>query len=172
WSVDNVPFYDQVLPWDNIETGQNFAMLLRSNDRIPDGTYRLQLFIGPALLATFEAQVGIGQLPIDPFDRVTGVQMNGVVLDAETRIGIPNVSVIIISEQFSVGDFTWLQSQVYTLTVTDRNGRFQLERPLLFALPYSVIVVADGYLTVSADGVEVDAETENPLEVVIVMTKD
>ncbi|PJF30394.1 MAG: hypothetical protein CUN52_04135 [Phototrophicales bacterium] len=172
WSVDNVAFYDQTLPWDNIETGQNFAMLLRSNDRIPDGTYRLQLFIGPALLATFEAQVGIGQLPIDPFDQVTGVQMNGVVLDAETRVGIPNVSVIIISEEFSVSDFSWLQSQIYTLTVTDRNGRFQLERPLLFGLPYSVIVVADGYLTVSADGVEVDADTPNPLEVVIVMTKD
>ncbi|HRF98368.1 MAG TPA: carboxypeptidase-like regulatory domain-containing protein, partial [Aggregatilineales bacterium] len=133
---------------------------------------RLQLFIGPALLASFEAQVGIGQLPIDPFAQATGVQMNGRVLDAETRVGIPNVSFIVISEDFSVEDFVWRADQIYTMATTDRNGRFQLERPLQFGLPYSVIVVADGYLTVSADGVEVDAETENPLEVVIVMTKD
>ncbi|MDZ4670843.1 MAG: trypsin-like peptidase domain-containing protein [Phototrophicales bacterium] len=172
WSVDNVAFYDQTLPWDNIETGQNFGMLLSSASRIPDGTYRLQLFMGPALLATFEAQVGIGQLPIDPFAQSTGVQMNGRVIDAETRVGIPNVSFIVISEDFSVEDFVWTANQVYTQATTDRNGRFQLERPLLFGLPYSVIVVADGYLTVSADAVEVDAETENPLEVVIVMTKD
>jgi hypothetical protein len=172
WSVDNVAFYDQTLPWDNIETGQNFAMLLTSTSRIPDGTYRLQLFIGPALLATFEAQVGIGQLPIDPFAQATGVQMNGRVLDAETRVGIPNVSFIVISEDFSVEDFVWRADQVYTMATTDRNGRFQLERPLQLGLPYSVIVVADGYLTVSADGVELDEETENPLEVVIVMTKD
>ena len=172
WSVDNIPFFDQTLPWDNIETGQNFAMLLRSNDRIPDGTYRLQLFIGPALLSSFEAKVGIGQLAIDPFAQATGVQMNGYVLDAETRVGIPNVSVIIISEDYSVEDFEWRADQIYTMGTTDRNGRFQLERPLQLRLPYSVIIVADGYLTVSADGVEVDNETENPLEVVIVMTKD
>ncbi len=172
WSVDNIPFFDQTLPWDNIETGQNFAMLLSSNDRIPDGTYRLQLFIGPALLSSFEAKVGIGQLAIDPFAQATGVQMNGYVLDAETRVGIPNVSVIIISEDYSVEDFEWRADQIYTMGTTDRNGRFQLERPLQLKLPYSVIIVADGYLTVSADGVEVDNETENPLEVVIVMTKD
>ena len=89
--------------------------------------------------------------------------MRGRVFDGETRLGIPGVSVVVISEQFSVSDFTdqWSADQVYSMSVTDSSGSFQIDRLLQPNTPYSVFVVADGYLPISADAVEVNADTES-----------
>jgi hypothetical protein len=172
WLVDGIPFYQRTVPWDNEVSGRNYIVRLGGRNGIPDGTYRLDVLIGDKLISSVEASVGIGQLPIDRFSELSGVQMNGLIIDAETREGIPGVTVVIISEDYSVGDFTWDQAQVYTLATTDRNGRFQLDLPLVLEAPYSVIVEAEGYLPVRQDGVLVDEETENPLEIVLPLTKD
>ena len=172
WLVDGIPFYQRTVPWDNEVSGRNYIVQLGGRNGIPDGTYRLDILIGDKLISSVEASVGIGQLPIDRFSELSGVQMNGLIIDAETREGIPGVTVVIISEDYSVGDFTWDQAQVYTLATTDRNGRFQLDLPLVLEAPYSVIVEAEGYLPVRQDGVLVDEETENPLEIVLPLTKD
>lgn len=172
WSIDDIVFYDEFIPWDNLEDGQNFVTELRGENGIPDGTYRMELFVNNTLLGEAEAEVGIGQLPIDPFATASGVQLNGFIFDAETLEGLPGITFVLITEDFSVADFVWDFEQVYAIGTTDRNGRFQLDRPLQFGSPYSVVIAADGYLPVNADGIIVDEETENPVQVTIALTKD
>lgn len=172
WSIDDVVFYDEIVPWDNMEDGRGYITRLTSETGIPDGSYRMELLINDTLLGVAEAEVGIGQLPIDSFAEASGVQLNGFIFDAETLEGIPGVTFVLVSEDFSVADFTWNAEQIYALAVTDRNGRFQLDRPLAYDAPYSVVIRAAGYLPIEADAVIVTEEDDNPLEVRIALTKD
>jgi S1-C subfamily serine protease len=179
WSVDDDIFYERTIPWGSAESGENFLMQLSSPGGIPDGTYQIDLFLDNVQLATTQAQVGIGQLPIDRFAQVQGVQMRGQILDAATSAGIPGVTVILISKDFSVDEFTaaWDQSQVYAIAVTDNNGNFEFEELLELTseenpVAYSAIITAEGYVPVSADGLEVDEETDNPLNTIIYLTRD
>lgn len=172
WLVDGEAFYEETLPWSSQTGGQNFIVRLSGTNGIPDGEYQIELRINSVLLASDVAVVGIGQLPIDLFAQAEGVQLGGQIIDAETQQGIPGVTFVLISEDYSVADFTWDAAQVYALAVTDRNGRFQLDRPMQFDAPYSVIISAQGYLAVTADGVVVDEDTPNPLEIRIPLTRD
>ncbi len=177
WLVDGDVFYEQVSPWTMPESGQNFTAILSSPNRLPDGTYNVQMLVNNLLLASIEAKVGIGQLPIDRFARADGVLLRGQILDSNTRQGIPGVAFILISEDFSVSDFDWNQNKVYALAVTDQNGFFELERPLEYStddreIAYSAVIAADGYQPISADGIEVTTETENPLELIIYLSRD
>jgi hypothetical protein len=172
WLVDNTAFYDQILPWNNSESGDAYIVELTTPESIPDGTYRIELSIDNVVLQSEQIQLGIGQLPIDPFTRAEGVQLRGKVIDASTREGIPGLTVIIISDQFSVAEYEGRQSQVFALATTDRNGQFQIDRPLQFKVPYSMLIAASGYLPIPADGIEVDQDTPNPLDMTIYLTRD
>ncbi|MBC8171331.1 MAG: hypothetical protein H7X77_06650, partial [Anaerolineae bacterium] len=172
WYVDNTVFYDRVMPWNNPESGDAYLVELTAPDLLPDGTYRLELSIDNVVLQSEQIQLGIGQLPIDPFTRAEGVQLRGQVIDASTREGISDLTVIIISDQFSVDDYQALQDQVFALATTDRNGNFQIDRPLQFNAPYSMLIAATGYLPVAADGVQVDEASPNPFFMTIYLTQD
>jgi Trypsin-like peptidase domain len=177
WSVDGDVFYEQIVPWSASESGQNYFFRFQNPAGIPDGTYSVELSINNIVLAKTEAQVGIGQLPIDRFAQASGVQMRGQILDADTHQGLPGVTFILISAEFSVSEFTWDQNQVYAMAVTDQNGFFEIDRPLELStkdkpVAYSAIIAADGYLPISADGITVDDKTENPLNMVIYLTHD
>lgn len=176
WRVDETIFYDEILSWSGQTNGNNYAIPLSSPDGIPDGTYRVDLFIAQVQLASIEAAVGIGQLPIDRFAQTSGLQLQGYIRDYDTRQGIPGVTFILITEDFSVADFVWDSEQVYDTGTTDRNGFFSLDRLLEISddnttIPYSVIVNAEGYLTVAADGFVVTNETDNPLTLTIYLRK-
>jgi hypothetical protein len=172
WSVDGEPFYDRTVPWNGESSGDNYLMRLSNPGGVPDGTYRLELWIGPIQFVSTEARVGIGQLPIDRFAQASGIQMRGQITDIDTGQGIPGVTFILVSELYSAADFTrdWNQEQVYAIAITDRDGRFQIDRPLQPSVPYSVVIVAQGYLPVTADGVEVTLE-DNPVDVQIALTR-
>lgn len=163
WSVDDDIFYEQTQPWNADESGEDFLVRLSSTGNLPDGTYKMDLFVGQLPFASTEARVGIGQLPIDRFAQATGVQMRGQVLDGETYVGLSGVTVVLISEDFSVSEFTeqWSQDQVYAMAITDSSGSFLIDRLLQPSVPYSVFVVAEGYLPISADGVEVTSDMDS-----------
>ena len=172
WSVDDEIFFEQTLPWSGAESGEDFLVQLTSPGSVPDGTYKVDLLIGRLTFATTQARVGIGQLPIDRFAQATGVQLTGQVVDGTTRAGIPGVTVLLISDAFSVADFTeqWNQDQLFAMAITDSGGNFQIDRLLQPNVLYSVFVVAEGYLPISADGVEVTTNTGS-LEVPIYLTR-
>lgn len=177
WTVDDEIFYEQTVPWNTLESGQNFLLRLNAPGGVPDGTYRMDLLVNNVQLRSVQAQVGIGQLPIDPFAQASGVQLRGQILDADTRQGIPGVTFILLSKDYSVSDFAWSQNQIFAMAITDRNGRFQIDRPLQLStaaapVAYSAIVAAQGYLPISADGVEVDNTTANPLDITLYMIRD
>ncbi len=56
------------------------------------------------------------------------------------------------------------------MAVTDSSGNFQIDRLLQPNVPYSVFVVAEGYLPISADGVEVKPDQQS-VDVPIYLTK-
>ncbi len=157
WSIDDEVFYEQTAPWNGTESGENYLMRLSAAGGVPDGTYRMQLFVNDLVFAETQARVGIGQLPIDRFSQASGLQMRGQIFDSVTGEGIPGVTFILVSADYSAAEFTrdWNQEQVYAIAITDRNGRFQLDRNLQPNTPYSVVIVAEGYIPVLADGVEV-----------------
>jgi len=177
WLVDGDIFYERTLPWNNAQSGNDFLLQLSNPTAISDGTYSIELRVNNVLLAQTRAQVGIGQLPINQFARASGVQLRGQILDSQTRKGVAGVTVIIISEQFSVGEFIWDQSQVFALATTDISGYFQLDRLLEYStdsreVAYSVLIAASGYLPISADGIEVTDATINPLNLTIYLSPD
>jgi hypothetical protein len=66
---------------------------------------------------------------------------------------------------------------VLATSLADADGYFQipvllprgtLDEPIL----YSMLVRADGYLPISADGIAVTNETESPLELTLEMKRD
>jgi hypothetical protein len=172
WYIDDDVFFEQTIPWSATETGEDFMMRLTGQEAVSDGTYRVELKISNLTFASQTARVGIGQLPIDRFSVASGVQMRGQILDAVTDEGIAGATLFIITEDFSAADFTrdWRQDQVFAIAVADRNGRFEIDRLLQPATQYSLVIVAEGYLPITADAVEVTLE-DNPLDVPIYLTR-
>jgi S1-C subfamily serine protease len=171
WSIDGIPFYNQIVPWAGQSSGENYLIEVSAVGGLPDGEYRLELLINNVVLQSETLELGIGQLPIDPLTEAEGVQLRGQIIDAATGEGIPNLTIIIISEEFSIEDYVGQRDQVYALAMTDRNGVFQLDRPLQYDAPYSLLIAADGYLPIPADGVTVTRESPNPLDMVISLTR-
>lgn len=177
WSVDNQVFYRQTVPWSAPPSGDDYTIQLTAPGGLPDGTYKLELLINDVLLAESEVSIGIGQLPIDRFNQSEGVRLRGRIVDVETNEGIDGVAFLLISELFSIEDFEWRENQLYALAITDREGYFEVDRPLEFDAPYSVLVEVDGYLPLGVDGFEISRERlaeegGNPLELRIELTRD
>ncbi len=151
WLVDEQLFFQQSYRWSLASSGADFLVALPNP---PDGSYEMQLLVNGLLLAQTEATVGIGQLPIDRFAQFNGTVLSGTVVDASTQIGIPNIAIVLIGEDYAASEFEWSQEQVVDLATSDRNGVFQFARPLAVDTPYSVVIEADGFIPLAADRFE------------------
>lgn len=177
WLVDGTVFFEETTPWRNVETGQDYTLRLTAPSGLPDGTYTLNLLINGILLETSEFSVGIGQLAINQLDQPGGVQLRGQIVDADTGMGIEGVTFVLISTLYSVADFVWDQEQIYALAITDRDGRFEIDRALQMDAPYSVLIQAVGYLPIERDAFTItdevlETEGGSPIDMYIPMVKD
>ena len=157
--------------------GEDYFIGLDSLVALPDATYGVEILIGNISVSTVTAKVGLGQLPVGVFASAAGVQMGGRITDAETGQGIPGAMFVVLQSEFSVEDFLWTQSQVLGVSLADSEGRFLVSRllprgtdkePLL----YSVVVRAEGYLPVSADGIIVGESTESPVTINVELARN
>jgi hypothetical protein len=154
WLVDGEVFFESTEFWGAPESGTDFWFHLGSEQRLPDGSYTLEIVLAGQLFVSETARVGLGQLPVTAGNSATGVQVSGVVVDAATGEGIPGVMFIVLEAEYSVVDFVWDESQIFGRSVTDSQGRFEINRLLAYDELYSVVIYGDGYLPVSADGIE------------------
>jgi hypothetical protein len=171
WSVDNEPIFTLRQPWTGEANGQNWHVSLQGIDRLPEGTYQLELRVGNETLQTATAVVGVGMAGQRPAHAV-GVQMMGEIMDAETGRGIPGALFIVLRPEYSVEDFTWDDAQVLSNSAADVNGLFEVPLRLPLDAFYSVVISAQGYLPVTADGIYIDAETPNPLHLRVELNRD
>lgn len=179
WLVDSDVIYDQTSVWNAGENGVAFPVQLTTAQNVPDGTYRIEILLNNIVFASASAQVGIGQLPIDLLGQSEGVQLRGTIIDAETGQGVSGINFILISQDFSAAEYFAArdESMIYALATTDNNGVFVISRPLELStedneIAYSAVILAEGYLPMSADGLVVDEETPDPIDLVIYLTRD
>jgi len=177
WSVDGEVLFEVTEPWDAPPDGENYYVSLDSLNTLPDGTYGLEILIGQISRTTVTAKVGLGQLPVETFASAEGVQMTGRITDAETGEGIPGALFIVLEPEFSVEDFVWDQAQVLGASLADNSGWFRIapllprgtaEHPLL----YSILVRAEGYFPVSADGIIITDTTQSPVTVSVELSRN
>ena len=171
WYVDNDYLFTIRQTWTGAGTGDNLRTSLEGIDRLPDGTYRLELLIGNRVLQTGTAVVGTGVNTVRPL-RSSGVRMVGQVVDAETGRGIAGALFILLRAEFSVEDFVWDGAQVLATSLTDIEGYFEIPVRLPLDAFYSVVIRAEGYLPVNADAIRITAETPDPLVLRLEMNKD
>ena len=167
WLVDEQAFFRSSYRWSGAESGSDFLVAI-SNP--PEGSYTMELLVNNLLLADASMTIGIGQLPIDRFAQFDGTVLSGTVVDAATKNGLPNITVVLISEDYAASEFEWIQEQVVDLATSDRNGDFQFARPLSFDTLYSVVIEADGYIPHAADGFSFDQSQPNA-EITIEMVR-
>lgn len=172
WLVDGEPLFEETGPWGGPESGSNFWLHLDSEVQLPDGSYTLEVRIRDRLIISRTVMVGLGQLPLGQGGEASGVQLSGRVVDAATGEGIPGVLFIVLEAEFAVEDFLWNEDQVFGMSRTDSQGRFEIARLLPRDDFYSVVVVAHGYLPVAADGIYLDPEAESQLELFLEMNRD
>jgi Trypsin-like peptidase domain len=174
WSVDNNPLFEVTQPWGAPPSGSTNWLRLAASGHLPDGSYKIELLIAGVVMSSATAKVGLGQLPVTTFGVAQGVQLQGRIVDAETGLGIPGVSFIVLKTAYDTRDFTWDMSQVYDMSLTDTDGRFSLSKLLQRNAQeaYSIVVTARGYLPVSADGLVIDDKTTSPLNFSIELNRD
>jgi len=148
WLVDDQVFFEATNPWLTVESGSDFTVSLTNP---PEGSYKLQLLVNNLKLTEQEVTVGIGQLPIDRLAQFEGTILSGRVIEAATGRGIPSITIVLISADYTASEFEWREDQIYALATSDRNGDFQFARPLAFDTFYSVVIEADGFIPHAAD---------------------
>jgi hypothetical protein len=177
WKLDNEVLYQVDGQWASASDGAGYYLSLVGNPTLPDGTYSFEIEMGGIIIAALNVRVGLGQLPIDAFASAEGITLAGRILDSESNQGIEGALFILLLSEFSVEDFLWDEAQVLATSLADADGYFQipvllprgtLDEPIL----YSMLVRADGYLPISADGIAVTNETESPLELTLEMKRD
>jgi hypothetical protein len=79
----------------------------------------------------------------------------------------------VLKVEFAVADFTNNMSEVYDMSLTDSQGQFTLSKLLERSdKPYSMIILAEGYLPLFTDTLEVTDETPSPLLLRLELNKD
>lgn len=158
--------------WDAGGVGQDFWVSLNSSNPLPEGKYDIEVlaFGKPMISAT--ASVGSGTQPTSGTEaEADEVFISGSVLDALTENGIPGTLVIVLDVRFESAQFTWDEAQIWTQGITDRDGKFSLQRGLPRGAYYTVYVFAEGYYTLLEDFFVITRAQPSPVETVILLNR-
>jgi serine protease Do len=129
----------------DVDQAPCFFANVNHNRGLPDGDYRVEIYVGPTLRPAGSAQTTIGGAP------QTGgtATLVGRIVDADSGQGITGAVLFLLQPGVDPG--TWLQdpveAQVATSDQTDRDGNFELVG-LKAGEIYPAVALAEGYAPV------------------------
>lgn len=172
WSRDGQPIASATQLWDAGLTGENFWVRLSSPNGLPEGSYRVELFVENRLMSAASVTIGSGAGVVSGGETTSNaVEVTGRVVDAITGEGIPSVGLLVLRTEFDFVDFLWDADQLQSQGITDREGRFALESPLPRGILYTFLARAEGYLPITEDGFFVPDDQESPMDIRIEMVR-
>ncbi len=159
WSIDGEVVVDSTGIWTSGASGKNFWVRIYSQDALPDGEYRLELLVRGSPVQSASCLVGSPAAPTPtPVPAKQGLEVYGTIADADTGRGIPGAAFIVLKPGITVDAFQWTDEEVYTWAKSDRNGAYELPKPLVRGETYSIIVAAQGYRPLAEDGVRISTD--------------
>jgi hypothetical protein len=167
WTVNGESLPLQNRTWDDGESGTDFIQIYTNRGTLPDGEYQLDLYLMGELVQSATCTIG-GRASTRPTPAPRdGLEIYGVIMDADTGRGIPEAYFVVLEPGVTVDQFEGEDDQVYTWAKTDRQGKFRLPDPLVRGQSYSIIVAAEGYRPIAEDDVYVGEDVPSPLELKI-----
>lgn len=168
WYIDDEEALRNENSWESGESG-GFWVSITHKKGLPNGHYKLELYIEEELAAEAETDVGEGNGPIDD----EGVQVVGTIVDADTKRPIKGAVFIVLNP--GVDARTFLQNpdeaDVFGIGEADSKGQFTLSALLQRGETYSLVAGAKGYQSAYQDDYTVADDAESPLEFNIKLQK-
>ncbi|MDY7041918.1 MAG: carboxypeptidase-like regulatory domain-containing protein, partial [Chloroflexota bacterium] len=157
WYINDEPVLDTDVEWEWGEEGTFHDYVYSSQGMLPDGEYKIELYVESHLLQEGSCLVGEGDNPPPPPPPPPGdeVTIYGSVLDADTQRGIRDALFIVLKPGITLDEFQFTEDEVEVYAETDRNGEFELD-PLPADGVYSMVILADGYWPAGGDDIPVE----------------
>ncbi|MBC7249985.1 MAG: trypsin-like peptidase domain-containing protein [Anaerolineae bacterium] len=158
WYINDEQVLDTDVEWEWGEEGTFHDYIYSSRGVLPDGEYKIELYVENHLLQEGSCTIGEGENPPPPPPPPPGdeITLYGTVLDADTQRGIRGALFVVLKPGISLDEFQYTEDEVEAYAETDRNGEFELD-PLPADGVYSMLVLAEGYWPAGGDDIPVQA---------------
>jgi serine protease Do len=169
WYVDGQQIIDSPFRWAGGETGLWHDYIYSKGGLLPDGEYRVELYVEGQLARSGSTSVrtGVNPAPTPEPQPGDGVQVQGTILDLDTERPISGALFLVLRPGITWTEFEWNDEEVYAFAETDRQGLFRVPALLERGKCYTLAVGAKGYWTIGEDGVCITQDTEPVLDLTV-----
>ncbi|MCL4487420.1 MAG: serine protease [Chloroflexi bacterium] len=158
WAVDGqtIAGKSSGYQWDGDVNGSYTLQLYNDKGPLPDGNYKVTVYVDGAPAQTGTFSIGSGapppkQTPAPPPPSSKGVTLKGQIVDADTQRGISGALFLVFKPGTTQDEIVAgiqggsLDPLLAAAANSDQGGNYQTAPPLARGQTYSVMIVADGY---------------------------
>lgn len=173
WYVDGQKVIESPYEWDGGESGTWHDYLYNRDGQLPDAEYTLELVLDGQVIQSGTTVVGAGTQPDPgtPGKLEDGVLIQGTITDLDSGRAIEGALFLVVKPGITTDTFQWTEEELYTIGETDRQGFFRLPDLLARGECYTMIIGADGYWPYSEDGVCIEQDADDVIDLELQLEK-
>ncbi len=148
WFLDDEILFADIASWQYGESGDCFSVYIHNQgEPIDTGTYSVELYAGQDLDLVGKAAVEVGGTAVSSTSSTNGVQVDGVITDADSGKPIREAVVFVLNP--GVDPDAWVDdptdADVYDFAETNARGEFALTRLLERGVEYPAMAGKKGF---------------------------
>jgi S1-C subfamily serine protease len=169
WYLDGEAVINKSYKWDAGASGTQ-ARTLSSKSSLPDGAYRLEIVVEGNVLQKGSFTIGSTTTPSKPSNG-DGVEVTGTIVDADTNKPIAGAAFIVLQPGITYDAWDGGQESILTYAAADKRGVFKLPDLVPRGQSYTIVAGAKGYNDNFEDGVAVDDNTPDTVDLNLTLQK-